>query len=87
MPVRTVLRPLKVVQDQVGPGSTDFCGISFAPSDLKREPMDDAELDRKIKLLRPSWGFFDAISSRVSTEMARRPSGGERDRDKDHTTL
>src|ERR1700752_4985346 len=36
------------VGDRVGTGSTDFWGISFSPSGLEREPMQDAELDRKI---------------------------------------
>src|SRR5690348_16107053 len=33
--------PLKVVEDRVGTGSTDFWGISFSPSALESEPMDD----------------------------------------------
>jgi hypothetical protein len=73
--------PLRVVEDAVGPGSTDFWGISFAPSGLEREPMDKAELARKIKLLRACWAFFDAMGSRVSTEMRKGPRGGGRERD------
>jgi hypothetical protein len=72
---------LKVAEDRVGPGSTDFWGISFAPSGLEPEPMDDAELDRKIALLRAAWGYFDAVAARVSAEMQRGPRGGGRDRD------
>jgi len=73
--------PLDVVEDRIGPGSTDFWGISFAPSSLEQEPMDDAELDRKIALLRGCWGFFDGIAARVSAEMRKGPRGGGRDRD------
>jgi hypothetical protein len=73
--------PLEVVADEVGPGSTDFWGISFAPSDLEPEPMDDAELDRKIALLQACWGYFDAVAAKVSSEMQRGPRGGGRDRD------
>src|SRR3954447_20474732 len=72
---------LKVVQDQVGPGSTDFWGISFAPSDLESEPMGDADLDRKITLLRACWKHFDSVGSRVSAEMRKGPRGGGRERD------
>jgi hypothetical protein len=72
---------LKVVEDQVGPGSTDFWGISFAPSDVEREPMGDAELDRKITLLRACWKHFDEVGSRVSAEMRKGPRGGGRERD------
>src|SRR5262245_29368174 len=72
---------LDVVEDRVGPGSTDFWGISFSPSGLEREPMDDAELDRKLGLLRACWAFFDAVAARVSPEMRKGPRGGGRDRD------
>ena len=74
--------PLDVVEDRVGPGSTDFWGISFAPCGLEVEPMDGTELDRKIELLRACWGFFDAVAARVSAEMRRGPRGGGRDRDR-----
>ena len=73
--------PLDVVEDRVGPGSTDFWGISFAPSGLEDEPMDDAEVDRKLGLLRACWGYFDAVAARVSPEMRKGPRGGGRDRD------
>ena len=73
--------PLKVVEDRVGTGSTDFWGISFSPSAFESEPMDDIELDRKIALLFACWGFFDAVAARVSAEMRIGPRGGGRDRD------
>ncbi len=72
----------EVVEDHVGPGSTDFWGISFAPSSLETEPMSDAELDRKIALLQACWGYFDAVAARVSAEMQKGPRGGGRDRDR-----
>jgi len=72
---------LDVVEDRVGPGSTDFWGISFSPSGLEREPMDAAELDRKIELLRACWAYFDAVAARVSAEMRKGPRGGGRERD------
>lgn len=74
--------PLEIVEDHVGPGSTDFWGISYAPSSLEHEPMPDAELDRKIKLLRACWQFFDDVAARVSAEMRKGPRGGGRDRDR-----
>jgi hypothetical protein len=72
---------LDVVAEEVGPGSTDFWGISFAPSGLEQEPMPDKELHRKIALLRACWAHFDAVAARVSAEMQRGPRGGGRDRD------
>jgi hypothetical protein len=73
--------PLDVAEDRVGPGSTDFWGISFAPSSFEDEPMDDTELERKIGLLRACWAYFDAVAARVSAEMRKGPRGGGRDRD------
>jgi hypothetical protein len=72
---------LEIVEDKVGTGSTDFWGISFSPSSLEPEPMDDTELERKITLLEACWSYFDSVSTRVSAEMQRGPRGGGRDRD------
>ena len=73
---------LKIVEDHVGPGSTDFWGISFAPSTLEKEPMGDAELDRKIALLRACWAYFDGVAASVSAELRKGPRGGGRDRER-----
>jgi hypothetical protein len=73
--------PLEVIQEQVGTGSTDFWGISFAPSDTEQDPMSDTEFDRKIKLLRACWVLFDMVAVRVSPDMRKGPRGGGRDRD------
>ena len=74
--------PLEVVEDRVGPGSVDFWGISFSASSTEHGPLSDAEFDRKIKLLRASWAFFDSVAARVSPEMRKGPRGGGRDRDR-----
>jgi hypothetical protein len=73
--------PLDVTEDKVGPGSTDFWGISFAPAACEVEPMDDADLDRRLRLLRACWDYFDAVAARVSPELRKGPRGGGRDRD------
>src|SRR3954451_708855 len=73
--------PLEIVEDRVGTGSTDFWGISFSPSSEEREErMDEAELERKITILRAAWTFFDGVAARVSPEMRKGPRGGGRDR-------
>jgi hypothetical protein len=74
--------PLDVIEDRVGTGSTDFWGISYAPSGTEKGPMADTEFDRKIKLLRACWAFFDRTAGRVSEEMRKGPRGGGRDRNK-----
>src|SRR5215208_1343933 len=72
---------LKIVEDKVGTGSTDFWGISFSPSATEQEPMDEAELERAITLLRASRAFYDGAEARASPEMCKVPRGGGRDRD------
>ncbi len=72
---------LELVEDHVGVGSTDFWGISFAPSSFEQEPMGVDELDRKIGLLQASWRYFDEVAARVSAEMRKGPRGGGRTRD------
>ena len=74
--------PIDIFEDRVGPGSTDFWGISFAPSATEHGPMEEAELERKIALLRSSWAYFDGVAARVSPEMRKGPRGGGRDRDR-----
>jgi hypothetical protein len=72
---------LEVIEDRVGPGSTDFWGISFAPSATEQDPMNAKELDRKVSVLQTCWEYFDKVGKRVSAEMLKGPRGGGRDRD------
>ena len=72
---------LEIVEDHVGVGSTDFWGISFAPSSFEQAPMPEDELDRKVALLEAAWRFFDDVAARVSLELEKGPRGGGRNRD------
>jgi hypothetical protein len=74
--------PLEVVEDKVGPGSTDFWGISFAPAATEQDPMDEARLERGITLLQACWTYFDTVAARVSPELRKGPRGGGRDRNR-----
>ena len=74
--------PLEIVEDRIGPGSTDFWGISYAASSTEHDPMGDAALERGITLLRACWEYFDGVAARVSPEMRKGPRGGGRDRDR-----
>jgi hypothetical protein len=65
-----------------GVGSTDFWGISFAPSPLDREPFDAPTFDRNARLLRAAWAEFDETAARVSAELRPGPRGGGRSRDR-----
>ena len=72
---------LDVVEDHVGVGSTDFWGISFAPSSFEQAPMPEDELERKLSLLQAAWRYLDDVAARVSPDMQRGPRGGGRTRD------
>jgi hypothetical protein len=72
---------LEIVEDRAGPGSTDFWGISFAPSSFEHERIPATELDRRLALLQAAWRFFDEVAARVSPELQKGPRGGGRDRD------
>jgi hypothetical protein len=74
--------PLEVIEDRVGTGSTDFWGISFAPSSVERDPMDASDFKRKIKLLQACWAYFDEVAAGVSAVLRKGPRGGGRDRDR-----
>ncbi|HEY1348127.1 MAG TPA: hypothetical protein VGF67_00705 [Ktedonobacteraceae bacterium] len=73
---------VEVVERYRGTGSTDFWGISFAFSDIDRQVVSRAELERELALLQACWTFFDDVRSRVSAELQKGPRGGGRDRDR-----
>lgn len=71
----------EVVGRYEGTGSTDFWGISFAPSPLDRLPFEPRTFDRQVRLLRAAWAEFDETAARVSAELRLGPRGGGRSRD------
>jgi hypothetical protein len=72
---------LEVIGRYPGTGSTDFWGISFAPSPLDREPFDAPAFDRQVRLLRAVWTEFDETAARVSADLRPGARGGGRSRD------
>jgi hypothetical protein len=72
----------EVVERVSGTGTTDFLGVSARPAGPEREPMSEAECERKLSLLRASWRYFDEVASRVWPELRKGPRGGGRDRDR-----
>ena len=70
-----------IVGRHAGTGSTDFWGISFAPSGEDREPMDDASFEHRISLLRAACAEFDPVAARVSVDLRPGVRGGGRTRD------
>jgi hypothetical protein len=61
---------------------TDFYGVSGRTAGPEYEPMNEAECERKVALLRACWAYFDDVASRVSPELRKGPRGGGRDRDR-----
>jgi hypothetical protein len=72
---------LAVVERVEGNGMTDYYGVSGRSSGPEQVQMSEAVCERKIKLLRASWTWFDEVASRVSAELRQGPRGGGRDRD------
>lgn len=70
-----------IVVTYEGTGSTDFWGISFAPSPLDSSAIEPDVLERRLKLLWACWDYFDDVAARVSPELRKGPRGGGRDRD------
>ena len=73
---------LDIIGRYRGVGSTDFWGISFAPSPLDREPYDAPLFERNVRLLRAAWAEFDETAARVSAELRPGVRGGGRSRDR-----
>src|SRR3954452_15834237 len=71
-----------VVERFTGTGSTDFWGISFAPSAEDKRAITDEVFERRLSLLRAAWAEFDETVARVSDELRPGPRGGGRDRDR-----
>ncbi len=76
------LTTIEIVERYPGTGSTDFWGISFAFSNIDRQDLSRAELERELRLLQACWAFFDEVRARVSAQMQKGPRGGGRDRDR-----
>jgi hypothetical protein len=72
---------VEVVERVPGSSSTDFWGIAHVPSEIEREVLSPADLERRLDLLRASWASFDGLAARVSAELRPQPRGGGRTRD------
>ncbi|MGH9104167.1 MAG: hypothetical protein ACRDYD_14475 [Acidimicrobiales bacterium] len=73
---------LVVVERLEGIGMTDYYGLSGRAAAPEKDPMTDAECERKIALLRASWSTFDDVAARVSADLRKGPRGGGWDKDR-----
>jgi hypothetical protein len=67
---------LEIVERVDGIGMTDYFGVSGKAAGPERDPMTDAECERKIALLQAAWRTFDEMAARVSAELRKGPRGG-----------
>jgi hypothetical protein len=74
-------RDPEVVERVPGSSSTDFWGIAHVPSELEREALSSADLERRLDLMSACWAYFDDVAARVSHELRPNPRGGGRSRD------
>jgi hypothetical protein len=72
----------EVVEHVEGIGMTDYYGLSGRAATPEHDPMTEAELERKIALLRASWSTFDAMAAGVSAELRKGPRGGGWEKDR-----
>ena len=74
-------RDVEVVERVPGSSSTDFWGIAHVPSQIEREVLSPAELERRLDLLCACWATFDDVAGRVSAELRPGPRSAGRSRD------
>ena len=72
---------VEVVERVPGSSSTDFWGIAHVPSQIEREVLSPAELERRLDLLQACWAQFDEVAARVSPELRPGPRSAGRSRD------
>lgn len=74
-------RDIEVVERVPGSSSTDFWGIAHVPSQIEREVLSPADLERRLDLLRACWACFDDVAARVSDKLRPGSRSGGRNRD------
>lgn len=72
---------VEVVERVPGSGSADYWGIAHVPSEIEREVVSSAVLERRLQLLRACWSYFDDTAEWVSAELRPGPRGGGWTRD------
>lgn len=74
-------RDVDVVERVPGSSSTDFWGIAHVPSQIEREVLSSADLERRLDILTGTWSHFDDIAARVSGDLLPGPRSAGRTRD------
>jgi hypothetical protein len=74
-------RDLDVVERVPGSSSTDFWGVAHVPSEIERDVLSVAELERRLTLVRACWAYFDAVATNAAAELRPGSRSGGRSRD------
>ena len=82
-------REVDIVERVPGSSSTDFWGVPHVPSQIEREVLPAADLERRLELLQACWAHFDDLAARVSPELrpGARSAGRSRDQIIRHVLL
>jgi hypothetical protein len=72
---------IEVVERVPGSSSTDFWGVAHVPSQIERELLSSAELERRLDLLRATWSYFDDVAARITQDLLPGPRSAGRNRD------
>jgi hypothetical protein len=62
-------RDVEVVERVPGSSSTDFWGIAHVPSEMEREVLSPADLERRLTILQACWAEFDEVAEQASREL------------------
>ena len=76
-PARPVL---SVVETVPGDATTEF-GAPSIPSALEELPLDPADRERRVRLVRAAWDLLDEVAGSAPAGLRKGPRGGGRDRD------
>lgn len=81
-------RELEVVERVPGSSWTDFWGVPHVPSQIEREVLAPADLERRLELLQATWAYFDDVAAHVSKELrpGQRSAGRTREQIIRHVT-
>jgi hypothetical protein len=74
-------RELDVVERVPGSSSTDFWGVAHVPSEIEREVLSPADLERRLELLQACWAYFDDLAARITEELRPGPRSAGRTHD------
>jgi len=71
----------EMIERVPGSSSTDFWGIAHVPSQIERDVLPPADLERRLDLLVACWAYFDDVAARISDELRPGPRSAGRSHD------